>query len=74
MTSPIRPTKKLKMTKENKITSSSRPKKPKLSKDVKNSSNLRESSCTPTYQFDFSNTVDDPIEIKEVEDPSEDSE
>ena len=27
----------------------------------------------PTHQFEFSNTVDDPIEIKEVEDPSEDS-
>ena len=71
--SPSRPTKKLKMAKKKKTTSSSRPKKPKLSEDVRNSSNLRWSSCRLAYQFDFSNTVDDPIEIEEVED-SKDSE
>ena len=62
------------MAKEKKTISSSRPKKPKLSKDVKNSSNLRRLSRRPAHQFDFSNTIDDPIEIEEVEDPSEDSE
>ena len=41
---------------------------------MKNSSNLRQLSRTPTYQFDFSNTIDDPIEIEAIEDPSEDSE
>ena len=72
--SPSKPTKIFKMTKEKKTTSSGRPKKPKLSEDVRNFSNLRRSSRRPTHQFDFSNTVNDPIEIEEVEDHSEDSE
>ena len=38
---------------------------------MRNSSNLRRSLRRLGHQFDFSNTVDDPIEI---EDPSEDSE
>ena len=62
------------MAEEKKTTSSSRPKKLKLSKDVRNSSNLRRSSRKLAHQFDFSNTVDHPIEIKEVEDSSEDRE
>ena len=62
------------MAKEKKTISNSRPKKPKFYKDVKNFSNLRRSSRIPSHQFDFSNTVDDPIEIEEVEDPSEESE
>ena len=62
------------MTEEKNVASSSQPKKPKLSKDVRNSSNLWWSSRRPAHQFDFSNTVDDPIEVEEVEDPSEDSE
>ena len=62
------------MAKEKKTTSSCRPKKPKLSENVRNPSNLRRSSHKPTHLFDFSNTIDDPIEIKEVVDPSEDNE
>ena len=50
------------MAKEKKTIFNSRPKKPKFSEDVKNSSNLRRSSCRPAHQFDFSNIVDDPIE------------
>ena len=61
------------MAKDKKTTSSSRLKKLKLSKDVRNSSNLRWSSSRLAHQFNFSNTVDDPIKIEEVEDPSEDS-
>ena len=72
--SPSRPTKKLKIAKEKKPTSSSWPKKPKLYEDVRSSSNLQPSSCRPSHQFDFSNIVDDPIEIEEVEDPPEDNE
>ena len=72
--SPSRPTKKLKMAKEKKTNSGSRPKKPKFSKDLKNSSNLWCSLRRPVHQFDFSSTVDDPIEIEEVEDPPKDSE
>ena len=62
------------MTKEKKTTSSGQLKKPKLFEDVRNFSNLRWSLLIPTHQFDFSNTVNDPIEIEEVEDHSEDSE
>ena len=40
---------------------------------MRNSSNLRWLYRRPAHQFDFSNTVDDPIEIEQVEDPSEDS-
>ena len=42
--------------------------------DVRNFSNLRQSSRKLAHQFDFSNIVDDPIEVKEVEDPSQDNE
>ena len=62
------------MVEEKNVASSSQPKKPKLFEDVRNSSNLWWSSRRPTHQFDFSNTADDPIEVEEVEDPSEDSE
>ena len=62
------------MAKEKKTISNSQPKKPKFSEDVKNFSNLRQSLRRPTNQFDFSNTVDDPIKIEEVEDPYEESE
>ena len=72
--SPSKPTKKLKMANEKKTTSNSQPKNPNLSEDVRNSSNLRWSSRKLAHQFDLSNTVDDPIEIEEVEDPSEDNE
>ena len=72
--SPSRPTKKLKMAKEKKTTSSSQLKKTKILEDVRNSSNLWQSSHRPVHRFDFSNTVDNPIEIEEVEDPFEDSE
>ena len=72
--SPSRPTKKLKITKEKKTTSSSQPKKPNLSEYVMNSSNLQRLSCRPSHQFDFSNTIDDPIKVEEVEDPSKDNE
>ena len=41
---------------------------------MRNSSNLRRLSRRPAHQFDFSNTVDDPIEIEEVKYPFEDSE
>ena len=48
-----------------KPTSSNRLKKPKLDSfnivDMRNSSNLRRSLRKPAYQFDFSNTIDDPI-------------
>ena len=37
-------------------------------------SNLRYFLHRPTHQFDFSNTIDDSIEVEEVEDPSESSE
>ena len=59
------------MAKEKKTISISRPKKLKLFEEVRNSSNLWRSSCRPVYQFDFSNIVDVPIEMK---DSSEDSE
>ena len=36
--------------------------------------NLRRSSCWLVHQFEFSNTVDDPIEVEEMEDPSKSSE
>ena len=62
--SPSRPAKKLKMVKEKKTTSNCRPKKPKLSENVRNSSNLRWSSHKPTHLFDFSNTIDDPLRSK----------
>ena len=62
------------MAKEKKTTSSNRPKKPKLSEEVRNSSNLWRSLRRLAHHFDFSNTIDDPIEIEEVEDPFEDSE
>ena len=62
------------MVKEKNVASNSQPKKSKLFEDVRNSSNLRRSSRRPAYQFDFSNIVDDPIEVEEVEDPSENSE
>ena len=62
------------MAEENNVASSSRPKKPKSFEDVRNSSNVRWSSCRPTHQFVFSNTVDDPIKVEEMEDPSKDSE
>ena len=65
---------KLKMVKEKKTTSSSRPKKSKLSEDVRTSSNLWSSSRRLAHHFDFSSIVDDPIEIEEVEDPYEDNE
>ena len=56
LTSLSRSTKKLKMAKEKNITSSSWPKKSKLLDDVRNSSNLRRSSCKPARDI-----VDDPI-------------
>ena len=62
------------MAEEKKTTPSSRPKKPKLFEDVRNSSNLRRLSRTAIHQFDFSKTIDDPIEVEEVKDPFEDSE
>ena len=62
------------MAEEKKTTSNSWPKKPKLYVDVRISSNLQWLSCRLAHQFDFSNTIDDPIEIEEVEDPSKDSE
>ena len=75
MTSPLsRPTKKLKMAKEKNIASNNRPKKPKLLKNVRTPSNLRRSSCRAVHQFEFSNTVDDPIEFEEMGDPYESSE
>ena len=40
---------------------------------MRTSSNLRRLSRKPAHQFDFSNIVDDPIEIEEVKDPFEDS-
>ena len=46
----------------------------KVPQDVRNSSNLWRSLYGPTHQFDFSNTVDDPIKVKEVEDLSKSSE
>ena len=61
------------MAMEKKTTPSSRLKKPKLYEDVRNSSNLRQLSRKPAHQFDFTNIFDDPIEIEEVEDPSENS-
>ena len=62
------------MIEEKNVASSSRPKKSKFPEDVKSFSNLRRSSHRPTHQFDFSNTIDDPIEVEEKEDPSKDSE
>ena len=50
------------------------PRSRNIFENVRNSSNLRRSSRRPTHQFDFSNIVDDPIEIEKVGDPSEDSE
>ena len=69
-----RPTKKLKMAKEKNIASNSRSKKSKLLEDVRNPSTLQRFSRRPAHQFDFSNTIDNPIEVEEVEDPSERSE
>ena len=71
--SPNRPTKKLKIDKEKNIASSSQPKKSKLLEHVRNSSNLRRSSRRPVHSFDFSNYVDDLIEVEEMDDPSETS-
>ena len=62
------------MVKEKNISFDSLLKKSKLPKDVRNSSNLRCSSPIPAHQFDFSNTIDDPIEVEEVEDPFENNE
>ena len=73
LTSPSRPTKKLKMADEKNIASNSRLKKPELPEYVRYSSNLRQSSCRPAHH-DFSNTVDDPIEVEKVENPSKNSE
>ena len=50
------------------------PQKSKLPTDVRNSSNLRHFSRRPAHQFDFSNTVHDPIKVEEVEDPFESNE
>ena len=72
--SPSKPTRKLKITEEKNVASSSRPKKPKPSEYVRDSSILRRLLRRLAYQFDFSDTVDDPIEVEEVEDPSGDSE
>ena len=66
-----RPTKK---AEEKNVAFSSQLKKDKLSKYVRNSSNLWRSSRKLAHRIDFSNIVDDPIEVEEVEDPSEDSE
>ena len=71
---PSRPTKKIKMAEEKNITSSSRPKKTKLPENVRTLSNLRRSSCQPVHQLVFSNNVDDPIKVEEMEDPYESSE
>ena len=62
--SPSRPTKKLKMAEQNNMSSNSRAKKPKLLEHVRTPSNLRRSSRWPVHQFDFSNTVDDPIKVE----------
>ena len=72
MASPLsRPTKKLKMVEEKNIASSSWPNKLKLLENVKTSSNLRCSLHLSVHQFEFSNIIDNPIEVKEMEDPSE---
>ena len=34
-------------------------------------SNLQRSSSRQIHQFEFSNTIDDPIEVEEMEDPSD---
>ena len=46
----------------------------KVPQDVRNSSNLWRSLHRPAHQFNFSNTVDDPIKVEEVEDPFESGE
>ena len=62
------------MVEEKNIASSSRPKKSKLLENVRTPSNLRCSLRRPIHQFEFSNTVDDPIKVEEMEDPSKSSE
>ena len=71
--SPSSPTKKLKMAEDKNIASNSRPKKPNLPKNVRTPSNVRCSSLRLANQFYFSNTIDNPIEVEEMEDPSESS-
>ena len=68
--SPSRPTKKIKMAEEKNIASNSRPIQSKFPKNVGTPSNLRRSLHRSAYQFDSSNTFNDPIEVEEVEDPS----
>ena len=70
---PSRSTNKLKMDEEKNIVSNSRPKKPKFPKNLRNPSNLRRFSRRSAHQFNFSNTVDDPKEVEEMEDPFESS-
>ena len=41
---------------------------------MRNSSNLQRSSRRLVHLFDFSNIVDDPIKVEEMEDHSESSE
>ena len=62
------------MIEEKNIASSSQPKNPKLHENVRTPSTLQHSLCRPVHQFDLSNTVDDPIEVEEMEDPFEYSE
>ena len=62
------------MAEKKNIGSSSWPKNSKLLKNVRTPSNLRDSLCRSVHQFEFSNTVDDLIEVEEMEDPSESSE
>ena len=53
------------MVEEKNVTSSSWPRKSNIPSNM---------GLLPTHKFDFPNTVDDPIEVEEVEDPSENSE
>ena len=69
-----KPTKKLKMAEEKNVASSSRPKKSKLPENMGTPSNLRHPLRRINHKFYFSNTVNDPIEVEEVEDPSKSSE
>ena len=62
------------MGEEKNIASSSRPKKSKFLENVRTPSNLWHYSCRPIHQFDFSNIVNDPIKVEEMEDPFESSE
>ena len=62
------------MVEEKNIASSSRPKKFKFPENVRTPSNLRHYSRRPVHQFDFSNTVNDPIKVEEMEDPFKSSE